>query len=372
MRQIKQKIRRFNFAILMGFVLCAAPCLAEIKAANANPGPLTLAAANKKKSTKAGHGKHGSKQNSHSPKHQTTSPKQHATWHAPRDQRTDSTKKTAGWHSIKTPKKSRRSSNGVPKLKAKQKSVAAIPEPTHPVPETTVPPVATPQPQQLNTTVSKSLAAKPLARRPKPAIIDSDTDSDRIVVDESNSPSYSLIMLALLMTAGACYMYLTRRQQTMVNRRQPERQSTSTPSSSKSSRRRQTDDTNKSKLSADSEHLSSMHESAEDATALSMDGDGATPPPLASSPGADNTAQLPLVPNCNFELFVEIQVALSAWIDQGADTLANLQNHFALSEADWLTASAYWGPKYLADDELLRKFNALSIEFRTKYRGSAA
>ena len=97
-----------------------------------------------------------------------------------------------------------------------------------------------------------------------------------------------------------------------------------------------------------------------------------TPPPPSSSPGADKTAQLPLVPQCTFEVFVEIQMALSTWIDQGADTLANLHNHFGLSEAEWLLASAYWGPKYLADDDLIRKFNALSAEFRTKYRGSAA
>ncbi|MCX6105411.1 MAG: hypothetical protein NTY08_06235 [Proteobacteria bacterium] len=354
MRQFKQKLKRFNFAILAGFALSAAPSLAEMKTANATSETMTLAAASKKKPTKTGHSKRSVKEKSRLPKHQTTASKKHATWHAPHVRRTDSVKKTADWHPTKTQKKVRRSSHRAPKLKAKPKSVAAIPEPTPPAPEMTVPAVATPRPQQLNTATTKSLAAKSLVHRPKPAITDADTDSDRIVVDESNSPSYSLILLALLMAAGACYMYLTRRQQTLV------------------SRRRQTDDKDKAKSSTDSDYLSSVPESAVDAAELSLDGDTVTPPPPASSLGAENTTQLPLVPHCTFELFVEIQVALSTWIDQGADTLANLQNHFTLSEADWLTESAYWGPKYLADDELLRKFNALSAEFRTKYRGSAA
>jgi hypothetical protein len=372
MRQLKQKLKRFNFAILAGFALSAAPSLAEIKAANAVSESMTLAAASKKKPTKKVHGKHSTKKRSHSSKHRTTSSKQQATWHAPRVERTDRVKKTAAWHPTKTPKKVRHSSHTAPVLKAKPKSVAAMPEPTSPAPEMTVPAVAAPQPQQLNTAATKSLAAKPLARRPNRAMTDADTDPDRIVVDESNSPSYSLILLALLMAAGACYMYLTRRQQTLVNRRQSERQSVSTTPSSKSRGRRQTDITNTAKSLTDSDDLSSSPDSAVDTAALSADGTAVTPPQLANSPGSEQTAQLPLVPHCTFELFVEIQVALSAWIDQGADTLANLQNHFALSEADWLTESAYWGPKYLADDELLRKFNALSAEFRTKYRGSAA
>ena len=372
MRQFKQKLKRFNFAILAGFALSAAPSLAEMKTANATSETMTLAAASKKKPTKTGHSKRSVKEKSRLPKHQTTASKKHATWHAPHVQRTDSVKKTADWHPTKTQKKVRRSSHRAPKLKAKPKSVAAIPEPTPPAPEMTVPAVAAPQPQRLNKAATKSLAAKPLARRLKPVITDADADSDRIIVDESNSPSYSLLLLVLLMAAGACYMYLTRRQQTLVSRRQPEHQSTSIASSAKSGRRRRTNDTSKAKSSTDSDYLSSVPESAVDAAELSLDGDTVTPPPPASSLGAENTTQLPLVPHCTFELFVEIQVALSAWIDQGADTLANLQNHFTLSEADWLTESAYWGPKYLADDELLRKFNALSAEFRTKYRGSAA
>ena len=371
MRHTKQKLKRFSLAILAGLALCAHSSLAEIKNIDTASKKMTVAAETKKKSTKPGHRKHSAVQKAHSAKHQPTSPKHHATWHAEHGQQSVNTKKAAAWHPKKTHKKSRRSRSASPATKAKQKNVAALPEPTLPPPGITAPPEITPQLQQLNKTVTNGLAAKPLIRRLKPATIDADTDPDRIVVEESGSPSYSLISLALLIAAGACYMYFTRRQQALVNRRQPERQSGSPTSSSKSNRSWQADGTNMSKVPMDKERISSSPKSAGEAQVIRSE-DGGAPPPRDSTPETDGTAKLPAAPRCTFELFVEIQVALSAWIDQGADTLANLQNNFGLSEADWLSESSYWGPKYLADNELLRKFNLLSTKFRKKYRGSAA
>jgi len=36
--------------------------------------------------------------------------------------------------------------------------------------------------------------------------------------------------------------------------------------------------------------------------------------------------------------------------------MSSMQTYFNITEQEWLTVSAYWNQRYLADDELIRQF----------------
>lgn len=223
---------------------------------------------------------------------------------------------------------------------------AKKPQETTPTPDSTPDsaPKTKPKPK-------KGLSAKALKGVKRPPMADIESGSEPLGDGNGNAGASFLMLLTFLVASAGTFVYFKRREELSKVVRAPQAKPT-TPIAPKA-------------RPAASKPLSIPVSATSDPGSLAPNQEE-PPPELAT------TALIPRTEPCTFERFAEMQVALSCWIEKGADAMSSMQTYFNITEQEWLTVSAYWNQRYLADDELIRQFNNLAPDFRAKYGGTAA
>ena len=72
---------------------------------------------------------------------------------------------------------------------------------------------------------------------------------------------------------------------------------------------------------------------------------------------------------CTYEQYVEITGAQAAWGEQGADVVANLNQHFQMTAMDISRLGGYWSTKFQADPKLMIKYADDMERAKQKYMG---
>jgi hypothetical protein len=83
----------------------------------------------------------------------------------------------------------------------------------------------------------------------------------------------------------------------------------------------------------------------------------------------DGSAQKLGAEPVSFEKYAEINGAMAAWSDQGADVNEKLQAVFGINAAELSKYGAYWSTKMQADVRLMHKLADLQQKYATQYSG---
>jgi len=71
----------------------------------------------------------------------------------------------------------------------------------------------------------------------------------------------------------------------------------------------------------------------------------------------------------SMEKYAEINGAMSAWAEQGADVNANLQQVFGIAPAELSKYGAYWSTKFTSDIQLMQTYGEMLEKYSQRYSG---
>lgn len=71
----------------------------------------------------------------------------------------------------------------------------------------------------------------------------------------------------------------------------------------------------------------------------------------------------------SMEKYAEINGAMSAWAEQGADVNANLQQVFGVAPAELSKYGAYWSTKFTSDIQLMQTYGDMLEKYSQRYSG---